>query len=379
MLGSEPIEQTLRRQLTAFSQFSTRALGESNIDALMLDACVRARSGLNATHAKLLEYIPSRDRLLLRAGVGWKEGFVGQYAVALDLDTPVGHAFVLSEPVAISDYVSAATYRYPAILKEHGCVASLNVPLRTDRGNFGILEVDHTASRSFSADDLSFLTGLGNTVARAIELRRALQAMENTLEEKQLLIREMNHRIKNNLSLASAMLALQARQLPEDSREALGRAVSRINNLAMVHDRLQMFTSSVTTVEAAPHFQELCAMLRSLLPAGVSLTSRCSGLIAADCVESLTLIANELVTNAAKYAFIDRDGGEVVLGYRQEGAGWRLWVHDDGAGFSPDTTIPAGGSFGHRLIFALASRVNAEVVYRRDGGTKVDVVCGITS
>ena len=58
--------ETLWRQLTAFSQFSTRSLGESNIEALMLDACLRSRVGLNVTHAKLMEYIPERDRLLLR-------------------------------------------------------------------------------------------------------------------------------------------------------------------------------------------------------------------------------------------------------------------------------------------------------------------------
>ena len=158
-------------------------------------------------------------------------------------------------------------YRYPSILNEHGCVASINVPLRTDQGNFGVLEVDHTSPRTFSADDLSFLTGLGNTVARAVELRRALLSMEAALDEKQLLIREMNHRIKNNLSLVGAILSLQARRLPDPTvREELGRAVTRINNLALVHDRLQVFRSSVTQVEAAPHFHDLCDMLRSLLP-----------------------------------------------------------------------------------------------------------------
>ena len=147
----DQVEKTLRRQLTAFAQFSTRSLGESNIDSLMMDACLRARVGLNVTHAKLLEYVPDRDRLLLRAGVGWKEGYVGQYQVPPDIDTPIGHAFALSEPVPIPDYSSEKVYRYPAILKDHGCVASLNVPLRTDSGNFGVLEVDHTSARPFSA------------------------------------------------------------------------------------------------------------------------------------------------------------------------------------------------------------------------------------
>ena len=378
MRNREEPEKILRRQLTSFANFTTRSLGESNIDSLMMDACLRARAGMNMTHAKLLEYLPDRDRLLLRAGVGWKEGYVGQYEVAPNIDTPIGYAFALSEPVPISDYNSEKVHCHPTILKEHGCVASLNVPLRTDRGNFGVLEVDNTSTCTFSADDINFLTGLGNTVARAVELRRAMNAMEAAFKEKELLIREMNHRIKNNLSLVAAMLSLQARRSTESEvREQLGNAATRVNNFALVHDRLQLFTSSVAKVDAASHFEELCGMLRSLLPGGVVLTPKCSGWILGDCVESLTLIANELVTNAAKYAFAGRDKGEIVLGYRQDGAGWRLWVHDNGHGMPPEPESRSAKSFGKQLVATLVSRVNAEIAYASDRGTKVDVSCGV--
>jgi GAF domain-containing protein len=170
-------EIVLRRQLAAFAQFTTRSLGESNLDALMTDACLRARAGVDVTHAKLLEYLPSRDRLILRAGVGWKDGYVGQYEVAPDLDTPVGHAMALSEPVAVEDYNTQDRYEFPLILRDHGCISSVNVPVRTDSGSFGVLEIDHTSPRTFSSDDIYFLTGLGNTIAQAVELKRALQGM----------------------------------------------------------------------------------------------------------------------------------------------------------------------------------------------------------
>lgn len=144
--------------------------------------------------------------------------------------------------------------------------------------------------------------------------------MEAVVEQKQLLIREMNHRIKNNLSLVAAMLQLQARRSAEPAvREGLVSAVTRINNMALVHDRLQLFSSSISSVSAASHFQELCDMLRTLLPPGVTLVSRCSGSTPGDSVESLTLIANELITNAAKHAFKGRPSGEITLGYREEG------------------------------------------------------------
>ena len=373
-------ERILRRQLVAFAQFTTRSLSEADIPSLMLDACLRARVGMDVTNVKLLEYLPESDRLILRAGVGWTEGYVGHYQVPPDIDTPIGHAFALGQPVSIADYTKEAVFRYPAILVAHGCVASLNVPLRTDRGNFGVLEVDHTAARTFSADDVYFLTGLGNTMARAVELRRAAKAMETALDEKQLFVREMNHRIKNNLALVGALLSIQARHFADPKiREELTKAVARINNLALVHDRLQMFTTTMTTVDAAAHFQDLCGMLRSLLPPGVSLSSKCSGTIPGDAVESLTLIANELVTNAAKYAFAGRDSGKIELGFRQEGAGWRLWVADDGPGLPPGHESESGNTFGKLLLATLAARLNAEVRTASAEGMRVEVLSGLTA
>ena len=379
MAGTDQSGLILRRQLVAFAQFTTRSLNETDIPSLMLDACLRARAGMDMSHAKILEYLPDSDQFILRAGVGWKEGYVGQYTAPPDLASPIGHAFTLSEPVAVPDYTASERFRYPSILREHGCVASLNVPLQTDRGNFGVLEVDHTSVKAFTDDDIYFLTGLGNTMARAVELRRALDAMEAALEEKQLLLREMNHRIKNNLALVGAMLSLQASRSAEAQvREELTRAVARINNLALVHDRLQMFTASVAVVDAASHFQELCRMLRSMLPQGVSLISRCSGSIPGDSVEALTLIANELVTNAAKYAFGERDKGQIELGFRQEGAGWRLWVYDNGRGLPPDHAARPGIGFGQQLLTALTARLNAQMRSVTENGTRVEVSSGLT-
>jgi two-component sensor histidine kinase len=265
------------------------------------------------------------------------------------------------------------------IYRDHGCVSSVNVPVRTDSGSFGVLEIDHTSPRTFSADDVYFLTGLGNTIAQAVELKRALATLAAAVEAKQLLVQEMNHRIKNNLSLVGAMLSLQARRFSEaPMREELGKAVSRINNLSLVHDRLQAFTSGGAQMEAAPHFQQLCEMLRSLLPPGVTLTAQCSGTLPGDCVESLTLIANELVTNAAKYAFAGRESGEITVGFREEGAGWRFWVEDNGNGLPSNLEERSKNSFGQMLVATLASRVNAEVSYSVDNGTRIDVLRGVS-
>ena len=103
------------------------------------------------------------------------------------------------------------------------------------------------------------------------------------------------------------MLSLQAKNFRDATvKQEFRDAASRINNLALVHDRLQLFSTTVTEVDAATHFGDLCQMLRTLLPQRVSLSSECSGVIYGDSVEALTLMANELVTNAAKHAFVGR-------------------------------------------------------------------------
>jgi two-component sensor histidine kinase len=93
-------------------------------------------------------------------------------------------------------------------------------------------------------------------------------------------------------------------------------------------------------------------------------------------LESLTLITNELVTNAAKYAFADRENGTVEIGYREEGAGWRLWVHDDGAGLPSDYDETESKSFGTQLVSILATRLSAHTTVKSDGGTKIEVFSG---
>ena len=123
---------------------------------------------------------------------------------------------------------------------------------------------------------------------------------------------------------------------PKKIREELTKAVARINNLALVHDRLQMFTTTMTTVDAAAHFQDLCGMLRSLLPPGVSLSSKCSGTIpGADAVESLTLIANELVTNAAIRICWSRQRQDRAGNPVKKVPAGACGVADDGPGLPP--------------------------------------------
>lgn len=363
----------VRRQLAAFARFTARALVENDLEALLLDACIRARAGLSASHAKLLEYLPNEDKLLLRSGVGWKPGYVGVYRAPVDLRSGIGYAFNMGESVAICDYEAQSAYDWPELLKEHGCKSSLNVPLRGETGVFGVLEVDHREVRDYSDDDVHFLRGLANTVARAIELHRIQQAKDRALAANELLMQEMNHRIKNNLSIVASVLSLQARRLADPvMRREFDDAISRVLTLAHIHDRMHRQSSGAR--DASAFFNDFCSLLGALVPKNVVLKCRATGTLPDENLEALSLMVNEIVTNACKYAFPNDKAGTIEITYDSTPTGWLLRIHDDGIGLPAGFDAQGAKSFGIVLIRTFAAQLNASIQYASNGGTRVDII-----
>ena len=327
------------------------------------------------SHAKVLEYIPSENKLLLRAGIGWKPGYVGVYKVSPDVDTPIGSAYALAEPSVVEDYREETRFRYPQILVAHGCVSSVNVAIRTESSVFGVLEVDDVAPRKYTIGDINFLAGLGNTIAAAVELNRTLSEKNQAISENELLMHEMNHRIKNNLALVASLLSLQSRTFEDERlRREFHDAIARIHNLALVHDRLRMHPPAADRIDANAYLNSLAEMLRSLLPQGIHLRCEAEGELPTNNIEAISLIANELVTNAAKYAFADRQSGNVTLGFRNRALGWQLTVRDDGVGLPQNFDDAQAKSFGMRLLRTLANQLNATINFQTENGTKIEVV-----
>jgi GAF domain-containing protein len=148
----------------------------------MLDHAARITAeGLNAEYCKVLEHIPSENRLLVRAGVGWAEGIVGSATVGTDLASPGGYALRTGKPVISNHLENEQRFRTPELLAEHGVRRAMNVILQGDGSPFGVLEVDSTSEGEFSEQDISFLQGAANILGMAIEHQanhRKLQAAE---------------------------------------------------------------------------------------------------------------------------------------------------------------------------------------------------------
>ncbi len=131
--------------------------------------------------------MPDRNRLLVRAGVGWHEGVVGHATLGADLASPAGYALHTGKPVISNSLTSESRFRTPQLLLEHGVVRAANVILLGEGKPYGVLEVDSEEPGSFSEHDIDFLQAVANLLGIALERGRAeaeLRQLNETLESR---------------------------------------------------------------------------------------------------------------------------------------------------------------------------------------------------
>jgi two-component sensor histidine kinase len=174
------------------------------------------------------------------------------------------------------------------------------------------------------------------------------------------LFTELNHRVKNNLAIASSVLELQARTSPPTVRDQLRKAVDRLYAIADLHTALY-HRNSMEQVDLGPYLDELCRRLSASLfePGQAQIELQCQACEATmDQAVSIGLIVNELITNAAKYAFPHKAQGVVRVILTANNEELHLTVADNGRG------LPASGpgeGLGLRLVRSLASGLGGEV------------------
>jgi PAS domain S-box-containing protein len=160
------------------------ALARTDVSALLDEAVVLVAQTLQVEYAKVLELLPDGKSLLLRAGVGWKEGLVGHATIGAWDDSQAGYTLRAREPVIVEDLRAETRFSGPAILREHGIVSGMSVVIHGKYGPYGVLGAHTTERRSFSTDDINFLQSVANLLATAIDRQTAEEALA---EQKSLL------------------------------------------------------------------------------------------------------------------------------------------------------------------------------------------------
>lgn len=180
--ATEELEKRLRQQ-ALLAEIGRRALSEGSVDALFTEATRLCALGLAVRYCKILEYLPSENRLLVRAGVGWHPGVVGHATIGADLDSPAGYALHTGKPVIANHLAEEDRFRTPQLLAEHGVERAVNVILGSDGKPFGVLEADSEAPGTFSEHDADFLQGVANLLGVAVHRRRVEDELRRLNEE----------------------------------------------------------------------------------------------------------------------------------------------------------------------------------------------------
>lgn len=216
---------------------------------------------------------------------------------------------------------------------------------------------------------------LAETFRRSV--RRATTERDRQIADRDLMLAEFEHRVKNNFAIVASMLDIQRRRAGDTpAGEALGAAMMRVDSIARAHRHLYR-DGRGSEVNVKDYLEDLCATLSDalLLRGGVVLVCDVdSAPIQRDHAVSIGLIVNELVTNAAKHAFTGRERGRIAVSWKRriEG-GWRLTVADDGAGLPPGPQPKRrDGGLGQRLIEAFAHQAGGTLTTDSDKtGTQV--------
>lgn len=322
----------------------------------------------------MLELRADTQSLLVRAGVGWHEGVVGNAVLGADHDSPAGYALRTGEPVVCEDLTREERFIVPPLLREHGVLSAVNVIIRGEGEPFGVLEVDGSERRSFSTDDINFMQGCANLVATAVDRLVAQGNLARALEEKQVLLHELQHRVKNNLQEISALVNLEQRKASDAAARRLLEVLgSRLEALSLVYRKLYLVNHH-TEVDLAGFLAELCTQLRAFHSGDTPEIDQALELhplrVVLDQALPLGLIACEFIVNSFKHAFpAGRGRISISLELINDGEA-RMTLADDGVG-AADGNLREGS--GLILIKRLVEQVGGDVSITSERGVTVAV------
>ena len=373
--AADPLQQRIRQQ-QILAELGVTALQGATVETLFDETARLAADGLDAEFSKVLEYLPEENRLLVRAGTGWGPDVVGIASVGADIASPAGFALRSGKPV-ISNHLSAETrFRTPELLLQHGIRRAMNVILQGNGRPFGVLEVDSRSARDFEEHDLAFLQGAANLLGMAIERAQQQKSLNAALARQRVLLREMDHRVKNNLSLVASVLRVQAKETENaDLRRQLDDAAARVNTIARAHERLQQDTR-VETLDVGRYIERVVRDLHETI-ARCPVEAACEAGIEIETSRAISsaMIVNELVANAAKYACDGSGKDRIVVTVSRQGRDtFALCVRDFGGGIPQQIDLGSTKGLGKRLVGMLVRQLEGDLaVYAREPGTEVVV------
>lgn len=221
------------------------------------------------------------------------------------------------------------------------------------------------------------ITGTLSSAEDITQRRRAEQQLKAALREKEILLKEIHHRVKNNLQIASSLLSLQAFKIKDERLiNVLNDSIKRINSMAEIH-KLLYETESFVRIPFDRYLREISSKWHD------SYADKSPGIMIKPGAKNIfldiekaipcALIVNELLSNAFKYAFPGRQPGEINVRLYEENDGYTLIVSDNGVGFPKDLDIRSSGSLGMTIVRNLTAQLRGDMHLDRRKGAAITV------
>jgi PAS domain S-box-containing protein len=208
------------------------------------------------------------------------------------------------------------------------------------------------------------------------ERQRAEEQLRASLIEKEVLIKETHHRVKNNLQVISSLLNLQSELIIDPRDKVLfDESQSRIKSMALIHEQLYR-SRSLSAIDFKEYVQMLSTeMMRSYAKEGISLEQDVADIqFSLDVAIPCGLIINELLSNALKHAFSGREEGRINIRLTFDGDNtFNLVVNDNGIGLPDNVNVQNTTSLGFQLIITLTNQLQGKINIERKAGTTISI------
>lgn len=390
-------EQELRkinRMHSVISRINQLIIRAGDIDEIFSESCRIAVESGNFRMAWIGLIDADQQAVIPAVWCGHEDGYLSLIKKISVMDVPEGRGptgtairenryfycnDIMNDPVM-------APWRMEAL--KRGYRSSIALPIVSGGMIIGAFSIYSGEPSYFNDEEIRLLTevtgdiGFGVEKLRADEqLKKDESAMRQLLSHRDILMKELHHRVKNNLGVVSGLLTLEREKISDDlSRTILNDARSRVLSIMGIYERLYL-SEDVTHIDLNPYIGDLAgSILDTYMPGAgrISLSIELADIrVETRRAVPLGLIINELMTNALKYAYPGNAPGEIVIRLHVEGSSGSLKVSDTGAGlpdgFDPYTTE----SMGFMLVRMLAEQIGGTFRVDCSAGTCVHIVFGL--
>jgi PAS domain S-box-containing protein len=251
----------------------------------------------------------------------------------------------------------------------------LGIPLKIKDKTIGVMVVQtYTEGVRYRQEDRDILMFVSTQIALTIEKKRAEETLKASLHEKEVLLKEIHHRVKNNMQVISSLLNLQSRHLDDPKAISMFKdSQSRIRSMALVHEKLYQ-SRDLSRINFAQYVENLVMYLAHSYRIDSDRlqirTKICDIFLDINTAIPCGLIINELVTNALKHAFPDGRKGELVIELKPaEGSRYILRIGDDGIGLPRNDDFQRSDTLGMQLVTMLVDQLEGVIELEKKEGT----------